>query len=140
MEIPIEKIFAYSMLKNPTKEQTEQQFEIMKNISWQDFENLSKQELEKIPVGWIYDWEKITGTNHSQKQIENLYKKHNIKTFPLHQYQTKFSRPIPPHDDVNQILIVPELKYYIHTFLIYNNDFIEDVIFDKFIVQYTGDN
>ena len=145
MEIPVEKIFEYikyntnfltAIKTEKSKEQQklmQEQFEIMKNLSFEDFEKLSRTDLEKIHISWFYDWAKTTGFDDYQK-IKNLYKKRNLKILSIDEYKNKFNRkPIPKHDNVNKILPQTELKKHIKTFLIDNNAFIKDV--DKFVIK-----
>ena len=80
-------------LKERTKN-SEKQFELMKTITWEEFESLSKEELERIPIGWIYDWTHVCGGGYyHQAKVEELYKKYNLPTeFNVLLYLKKFGK------------------------------------------------
>lgn len=73
---------------------SEKQFELMKTITWEEFESLSKEELERIPIGWIYDWTHVCGGGYyHQAKVEELYKKYNLPTeFNTSLYLKKFGK------------------------------------------------
>lgn len=73
---------------------SEKQFELMKTIAWENFESLSKVELERIPIGWVYDWTHVCGGGHYyQEKVEKLYKKNNLPTeFNTSLYLKKYDK------------------------------------------------
>ena len=73
---------------------SEKQFELMKTIAWENFESLSKVELERIPIGWVYDWTHVCGAgNYYQEKVEKLYKKNNLPTeFNTSLYLKKYDK------------------------------------------------
>ena len=73
---------------------SEKQFELMKTIAWENFESLSKVELERIPIGWVYDWTHVCGGGHYyQKKVKKLYKKNNLPTeFNTSLYLKKYDK------------------------------------------------
>ena len=139
MKIPVEKIFEFSMknfrdyLKDKDKKQEyldvqQEQFEIMQQIKWDDFEVLPAKDLERIPIGWIYDWMRVTGYLEYQDKVKELYEKHNLKVLSAREFLFKFKKRSPvEYDDVRSILPHFELEDYIKKFLIDNDEFINDV-------------
>ena len=139
MKLPVDKIFEYS--KNNIKsacgqteskeefyKQQHEQFEIMKQCKWEDIENLSKQDLEKIQIGWLYDWIRVTGHFDYERRVKELFKKHNLKILTPKEYLNKFDKKLPQkYGDVYNILPHFELKSYIKNFLIDDKEFINDV-------------
>ena len=75
-------------------ENNEEQFEIMRKIKWEDFETLSKEELARIPIGWIYDWAHICGGGYDyQEKIKALFEKHNLPLqFDKRKYLLKYNK------------------------------------------------
>lgn len=139
MKVPVDKIFEYTKnnMKNVYgkletkvefyKEQIEQ-FEIMKQCNWEDIENLSKQDLEKIQIGWLYDWIRVTGHLDYECKVKELFKKHNLKILTPKEYLNKFDKKLPQkYGDVYNILPHFELKSYIKNFLLDDNEFINEV-------------
>lgn len=141
MKIPFEKIFEHAKMnekyihylddeeKNKEYHKSmEEQFEIMKGLAWEDFECLTVEELEQIPIGWIYDWNKVTGGLEDEKKILELYEKRNLTPLLPKQYLKKFdNEQLAKHIDVRKILPHNELKNYIKAFLIDNKRFVDDV-------------
>jgi len=101
-------------------------FEKMKKFTWEYFEKLSKEELERIPYAWLYDWMHVTSNFEFEGKIEELYTKHNLKILSPKEYLEKFDK-MRYYDDIHKILPHPELKNYIKNFLIDNKEFINDV-------------
>ena len=53
-------------------------YSIMITITWDDFLSCSEQEMEKIPIGWIYDWTHVTCSWDKQDKVKDLYSRYNI--------------------------------------------------------------
>jgi len=99
---------------------------LMNNIKRKDIKELSKEELEKIPMYWLFDWNSITKTFSDNNKIIELYNKYGIKEQSLYQC-LKNNEDKQYYADVHKILPHNELKYYIEKFLVYDKQFIEDI-------------
>ena len=66
----------------------------MKLVKWENFESLSKVELERIPIGWVYDWTHVCGGgSFYQDKVEDLYKKYDLPTeFNFFLYLKKYDK------------------------------------------------
>lgn len=53
-------------------------FEEMEKIKWQDFVNLSIDEMKLIPAGYIYDWTIVNGLFDLQEKIPDLYSRYSL--------------------------------------------------------------
>lgn len=151
MKIPVDKIFQYvknemnkfygkfKQSKEEYDKDVNEQFDIMIQCKWEDLENLSKEELEKIQPGWLYDWTNVTGHWDYEYKVTELFKKHNLSTLTPREYLNKFdNKELPKHDDVHEILPRYELKSYIKHFLIDDEEFINDV--DNCMWELSGKN
>lgn len=102
-KIPFDKLYDYIKYQlvrnlNPTHDEfveyhriMNEHFALMQQVEWEDFENLTKDEMARIPISWIYDWTHVCGGSQYQdkEKIENLYKKHNLEPFEISSYQTR---------------------------------------------------
>ena len=79
--IPFDK-FVEFLTKEPFEEgyqqKAEEHFKLMTKVEWEDFENLSKEELDKVPIAWIYDWTHVTANYHLQEVVRSLYEKQGL--------------------------------------------------------------
>lgn len=98
---------------------------LMNKIKWEDIKKLSKEELEKIPMYWLFDWNSITNTFNDNTKIMELYHNYGIKEQSLSQCLKNNYKQFYP--DIHKILPPNELKYYIEKFLVYDKDFIKDI-------------
>lgn len=100
MKIPFEKIYdfyeKYQQVPLDDKKWLEyhrhllEMFEIMHQFTPEDIEKLTKEELEKLPIGWLYDWNKVTGGFEDPDKILELYQKYNIKPLNSEECLKKF--------------------------------------------------
>lgn len=141
MKIPVDKIFEHVKMnekfihylddeeKNKEYHKSmEEQFEIMKTLKWEDFESLTADELERIPIAWLYDWTDVTGHWDYQDKVKGLYEKHNLPILTPREYLRKYEKKQPyEYCDIHSILPNFELKSYIKHFLIDDEEFINDV-------------
>lgn len=65
-------------------------FRSMEAILWEDIEKLSKEELERIPISWLYDWAHVTANYEYQEKIPSLYDKYGITKLTNYQYYNKY--------------------------------------------------
>ena len=141
MKIPFDKIFEHVKMnekfihylddEEKNKEyhnSMEEQFEIMKKFTWEDFESLTAEELERIPIAWLYDWTNVTGHWDYQDKVKGLYEKHNLPILTPREYLRKYEKKqLYEYSEIHNILPNFELKSYIKHFLIDDEDFINDV-------------
>lgn len=105
MKIPFDKIFEHVKMNENfihylTDEERnkeyhksmEEQFELMKELAWEDFENLTAEELERIPIAWLYDWTNVMGHWDYQDKVKELYEKHNITILTPKEYIKKYDK------------------------------------------------
>ncbi len=76
--------------RGETEKIRREMFSIMRNITWDDFLSCTKEEIEKIPLGWIYDWTHITCSWGKQNKVEELYSRYNIVPLNGNDYLEKF--------------------------------------------------
>lgn len=120
--IPFDK-FVEFLTKEPFEEgyesKAEEHFKLMTKVEWKDFENLSKEELEKVPIAWIYDWTNVTANFHLQELVPSLYEKQGLTVLTPEQYLRKYG-----HKE-QEIFSKFDLRYNIRHFLIDNEEFID---------------
>lgn len=95
-KIPYELFEEYICLgKTHPKSQQEQvkyyndlnkHFKSMENVLWEDIEKLGKEELERIPISWLYDWAHATANYEYQEQIAKLYDKYHLPKLSNNQF------------------------------------------------------
>lgn len=50
----------------------------MREVLWEDITKLTKEDLERIPIAWLYDWAHITANYEYQEKITELYDNYEI--------------------------------------------------------------
>jgi hemerythrin superfamily protein len=62
----------------------------MQNVLWEDIQKLSKEDLARIPISWLYDWTHVTANYHLQDQIAPLYEQHNLPKLSNQAFYNKY--------------------------------------------------
>lgn len=62
----------------------------MNDVTWKDLENLSPDEMIKIPICWIFDWTHVTANYDLQEKVEQLYKRYKLPIYSLREYLAYF--------------------------------------------------
>ena len=62
----------------------------MEKITWQDFEDCTREEMEKIPLGWIYDWTHVVADYGKQGKVQALYERYNLTPLNGREYLMRF--------------------------------------------------
>lgn len=62
----------------------------MQRVLWEDIIKLNKEDLERIPICWLYDWCHITANYEYQATIKELYKNNNIPQLNNKQFFKKY--------------------------------------------------
>ena len=69
-----------------------EKFAEMTKVTWEDFESCTKEEMEKIPLGWLYDWTHVTANYDKQDKVEELYSRYGLTPLYGKKYLSRFER------------------------------------------------
>ncbi len=61
----------------------------MREVLWEDIEKLTKEDLARIPIAWLYDWAHITANYDCQEKITALYDNYGILKLSNKAFYTK---------------------------------------------------
>lgn len=80
-DIPFERFYYVPRLRAFAYRPGEhgEHFEEMKKVDSYDLQSLSQYELDIVPIGWLFDWAKITGDIEFAEQVYNDRQARGIK-------------------------------------------------------------
>ena len=61
----------------------------IREVLWEDIEKLTKEDLARIPIAWLYDWSHITANYDCQEKITALYDNYEIPKLSNKAFYTK---------------------------------------------------
>ena len=126
-----DNIFHTRIGRNLYHQEQNERFEEMQKITWEDFENCSKEEMEKIPLGWLYDWTHVTAEYDKQEKVNELYSRYGLMPLDGTKYIKKFEKYGLCEYNILNAFSDDDLRGILKRYLLLDEQFVDDV--DKFL-------